>query len=470
MCAALALGLCAVQALAEVCTPWTPPTPAVCATLQGQPLTPEDRYDRDYFLAWVFEEWHVGNIQAIDDMLFGTTTAADLAASFPWLEGKTDMPLESVLWCSLASVETLPIGLSDFVLPDLAVADAPDPAALRATRFWLGYDLARKTTRDLVGLMDAQMTATGTLGPIPETAADFLGARKANSCRGLPFMQAAWATIDDRDGPQAALMRDAADAVDHLARALEAEVAAVTRPETKAPPGDSENWQQLVNTQLNKEVATSKGLIEQRILSQVRMLVQAFSAEASKIEVQHDRINRLNAELMAADRNLRSYTQVFADRGQDAFDDRFDRAMGALESVLAQRKLLGATDDLWIPDGDMLRLNPDNITVQACLQDEACSYCQLTDPLSAENLEDHLVCFQAIGLPQAQAARNAALNPARITVTGTGFVWQDCLRAIPAAASPAVREAEAKTCFLDWMWEIDPVTAAQMEVVFDPTD
>jgi len=477
--AILALCLAPIHAHAQICDAWVPT--ADCGGTFDVAGDDEKRFERDIFLSWVLEEWRVGNIEAMQDMLFSAeladapvpTTFSPLSERFDWLEDKADLPVADVLWCSLNSVKDTPVFLSNFVVPEFMQAD--NKTAVAEVTFWLGYDLATHASRSVVAHMDQELTLNGDLSGLPKDSADLSAARKGSLCLGIPMMNKVLDEGDVAASPRLTMMRDAADAADHLARALEAEVAAALNHSASEEESE-DTWQKEVNDQLLAEVSNADGLIEVRILSEAKLLSQAFQNLGGKISEHARDINRLNADLMAVDRNLRTYTEVFADHNKDDFDKRFVQALIDLESVLAERKLLGDTQTVWMPyvdsngvtDTNNLQLNPDNETVSRCQTDPDCDYCQISEPLSPENLEEHLLCFHALGRQQAEVARNAALAPEDGNFPGDETLdWYNCLKDIGSELPVEDREDAAKQCFLTWMWNVDPLMSAQMEAAFE---
>ena len=463
--------------VAQTCD-WSIPTPAVCGEVLGDALDERDLFHRDIFLSWVLEEWRVGNIRVLEGVFgpLGQAPELDLPplnTRFTWFGDKSDHPAQTVLWCSLDSVAEAPVTLDTFVVEGMLLADPT--ADLAQVQFWLGYDLLTQGHRTVIQALDSDVTQTGRLEVLPETR-DLLAAQGAQSqCVSKPWMEVALSRAVARGLPEAAQMQDAADAALHLDAALVAELAALPAPQVpkEAKPDD---LRRAVNRQLVAEVSAG-GQIETRILSQAKQLAGAFRALDSSINGHAQHIDRLNADILAVDRNLRTYTEVFDDHSRDAFQQRFETARTDLESVLAQRDLLEPSiEPMWLvddrgtadPQDDIWLLNPENKTVDACQNDPDCDYCQFSEPLNGENLEAHLVCFQAVGVAQAEQAREFAVNPRYVSQSANPqpATWEACIQAIDPESPPAHQDLAARNCFLEWMWDVDPIATARLEAAF----
>ncbi|NOE36227.1 hypothetical protein [Ruegeria sp. HKCCD7318] len=471
----LALGAAAIpwHAAAQTCQMWEMPTQAVCDSIVVQPLSDNAIRDRDIFLSWVLEEWRVGNITALRDVMSvgdPDDTIPPVHERYLWLSDKDGAPVETVLWCSLVSIKDTPVALSEFLVPELTQTE--NAAAVAEMTFWLGYDVLSQASRDVVAELDAHLTQSGELGTQPDDNASLSRALNDSECLAQPWTEAALGNADLPASPRFDSVESAGDAALQLAKALQTETAAYVS--ASADSGGSEDLFAEVNEALHQEV-TGTGLIETRILSEARQILLAFQRLDFEITSHAGKINRLSADTMAVDRNIRTYSEVFADTDLGAFDNRFEKALIDLESVLSERGLLGPNvEPMWTDD--KRRLNDENETVKLCKDNPDCGYCQLSDPISAENVEEHLVCFHAVGILQAKMARASILQQRMPQLPDdrdlTSCTALKALYSTPDGGEATdeekhkAREEAARECFLDWMWTVDPVITARMEAAF----
>ena len=436
---------------------------------------PEKRYNRNIFVNWIFQLAAYGNAP-------GRKEIEAMTESLDWLNSNTD-PLGKMLWCTFDSLSKEnahpPYEIYAGYVPDTGKS-----AAYQA-RFWLSYDLSRNAVQDILTLIQSDAEASGSIDPNPKNKERFELHLTDATCTYKSLMTASYRALEalELSDSQMRLMGDTLDAAVALAAAIEGEItgADIEKDDLKMRTltkqvNDQLHCEVLDPTVLDDKGCDSGGQIHERILVDVKDLSAAFGEQQREIESAAKTINKLNADLMAVDRNLRTYTEVFADFKKGSLDEEFNERLENLKSILAERELMGSdVERVWKPLGDGLELNEKNAIAIACKPSktsEDCSYCDIKEPLGPKTLEQYLICFHVVGLKQAKDIRESPIISGTVTPADVRSTIGKCYskreRELGGAevVDAKKRDEVVAGCFLEWMWEIDPITAAQMEIAF----
>lgn len=420
---------------------------------------------RDTFVSWIFQELAYGNVTSVAALAVAPAGDAPPAeVGFAWVDIPEwrQRPMTEIFWCTFETLTSVPSVMApnarDRLYAGLANATREAPVA----RFWLAYDLTHYFAAEVVARNGARLEGLPTS---PAEVAPLAALRSA--ARLLSH------SIDPAgrllDGERRALVEDAADAALRLADAAEAEAEAARTTLAEK----EENLTIAVEEQLSCEVKPYSanpnsakrdglacpyggGLIWTRILKPVADLQERFRRLSNSIEGSAKKIDLLNANLMATARTMRTYTEVFSTYNPDTHRDLFTSKLKQLRANLTERGVLDETP-VWTNDGaGGLRLGPDFLAASDR------GSCTINEPVSVDTLEQYLQCFHEIGTAQAKSARATVIEPFRQSEDSSlpGAV-RACIERQDELTENAVSE-----CFLDWLWSVDAVAAAQLEPRF----
>ena len=429
--------------------------------------------DRNIFVNWIFQLAAYGNAPRRKEF-------EAMSGHLDWLKDNLDRtrpyPIGEMIWCTFESMAMENASPPDNIYAGY-VPDTGKKAAYQA-RFWLAYDLNRNAVQDMLTLIQRGVQTGVGISDRTQLDPHWTDAIYTYS----PLMAEAYKVVHELglSPDKKRLMGDALDVAVSLTAAIKGEIgnAYTNGAEEKRIP------EQQVNHQLHCEVVDSTrreemnckvgGLIHDRILVSVNDLSAEFKKLEREIENSAKTINVLNADLMVVDRNLLTYTKVFEDFEKDSLDKQFVSSLEGLEAILAQRGLMGEkSPEVWKSDG--LELNPESAIYRACRDsqedkgdkaDKVCSYCEIKKPLSYETLEQYLICFHAVSLKQAEKIQALVTKPSPEIRREKTPLKGTCASKAGGIVEKPKREEIVADCFLDWVWDIDPVLAAQIKQAF----
>lgn len=477
------------------------------------------RYEREVFAIWLFQQTSYGNISSAKDLLPGLINVEPVpdpddedarleAKRFRWLimnEDRLDDPAGKILSCTLESIqedlkEGIPTNLEYFE----DYVDADDAQKIDLVKFWIAYDLVLNQAQNVLSDTRGSLLESGSLNLDDAGRAALASDLVDGRCALMPMLEKAVEEADGLNLPdeQKLLMEDAADLAQNLWTAVdfeigfELELAKDQQGSADAEP-EGEQLAKEVNRQLHCETLATDpldkdkkeplcdglfGAVSSKILVPAGKLGEAFSTLEASINTSAESINLLNADLMKIDRNLLTYSEVFADFDQGQMQETSAAALQALETVLKERELIeiSGAEGLWkalkAPHADKLTVNEENPLFESC-DGADCAYCEITEPLSKKNLEQYLVCFHIKGVAEAESHFSAVESGASTPIGGHSLFNKTCdpealMSSLPPNPETNPDEAEEDRrkrdsviteCFIDWVWDYDPATAFSFE-------
>ena len=459
------------------------------------------RYERDVFVGWLMQQVSYGNVSVAKDMLpeFINVTEFEpgeekvklLAQKrFRWLvmeDARINDSGAQVLSCTLRSIQHDLDGDQEIELGVFgSYVDAETENVADLVEFWMSYDLVVNQAQTVLAATRADLLESGAL-PLDEAGRDALSADLDDGrCAMVPMLNRAEARVDPLDLPQEheRMIDDAADLARNLWKAVDHELGfELELASSEGPAGVPERLADAVNRQLHCETLGRDdpvchgifGAIDSAILKPARELGRAFADLEGSIDQSAQAINLLNADLMKVDRNLRTYTEVFADFDLPKMNAQSTAAEAALRAILEQREFVDSGGgDLWEKFGttaEFLRIDRNSELYRSCVSG-LCGYCEIAEPLSAQNLEQYLACFHIQGVEEARQAYEVVKSGSIAAVGENALFHEGCDRQGVMSNSPpemdpdALRDArdDAITeCFIDWVWQYDPAAGLSFE-------